>query len=86
VDSISPDATPTPDDGRLARGRRRMAELATAYEAERQVEEQALLADLGREPSHAERLLIENASGWPFVRAGCGTSAKAATPTAARCC
>jgi hypothetical protein len=47
----------------LSRGWRRMRELATAYEVERAAEEQALLNDLGHEPSRVEELLIENASG-----------------------
>ncbi len=40
-----------------------MRELATRYEAERRAEEQKLLADLGREPSYIEQLLVENAAG-----------------------
>jgi hypothetical protein len=58
-------ATPSPSRQRpqLLRGKARMAELATSYEVERRTEEQSLLRDLGREPSHAERLLIENSAG-----------------------
>jgi hypothetical protein len=50
------------DDGRLARGRRRARELALKNESGRQLEEAALLRDLGREPSHAERILVEQLS------------------------
>ncbi len=42
-----------------SRGRQRMAELAQQAEAERQVEQCKLLADLGREPSAAETVLVE---------------------------
>jgi predicted kinase len=59
VDSTPPNTTHTDDDGRLARGRARIRELAVENETERQAEQAALLADLGREPSRTELLLIE---------------------------
>jgi hypothetical protein len=43
-------------------GRGAPAARAKADEAERRIEEQRLLADLGREPSHGERLLVEQVS------------------------
>jgi hypothetical protein len=39
-----------------------MRELAKEAEAERQLEEAALLSDFGREPSHAERVIVEQLS------------------------
>jgi hypothetical protein len=62
MDSTTSPDTAVADDGRLARGRARIRELAVESEAERQAEQAALLADLGREPGHAERLLIEQAA------------------------
>jgi hypothetical protein len=46
----------------LLRGKARALELAVANEAERQAVAVGLLADLGREPSHGERLLVEQVS------------------------
>jgi hypothetical protein len=40
-------------------GRRRALQLAAEAEAERQREAQNLLDDLGREPSHSERVIVE---------------------------
>jgi len=42
-----------------AQGRRRALQLAAEAEAERQREAQNLLDDLGREPSHSERVIVE---------------------------
>lgn len=44
------------------RGKARMLELAAEAEAERQAEAAGLLRDLGREPSHAERVIVEQLS------------------------
>jgi len=54
--------TPTSSKTALARGWARQQELAVESEVERQAEQAALLADLGREPGHTERLLIEQAA------------------------
>jgi len=43
-------------------GRRRALQLAAEAEIERQNEETALLRDLGRPPSHAERVIVEQLS------------------------
>lgn len=45
-----------------ARGRRRALQLAVEAEAERQREAAALLRDLGHQPSHAERVIVEQLS------------------------
>jgi hypothetical protein len=47
---------------RLLRGKARVRELAPEAEAERKIEEAALLADLNHQASYAEKLLIENAA------------------------
>ena len=62
MDSTTSPDTAVADDGRLARGRARIRELAVENEAERKAEQAALLADVGREPSHAERVIVEQLS------------------------
>jgi hypothetical protein len=54
--------TTPPNHQQLLRGKARVIELAAEAEAERQAEAAALLRDLGREPSHAERVIVEQLS------------------------
>jgi len=62
-----PTSSPAPassdtTEPRLLRGKARMIQIAREAEIERKAEEAKLIADLGREPSGAERLLVESAA------------------------
>jgi hypothetical protein len=60
MDSMSPDATTTPDDGRLARGRARMRQLTKQYAIEHETLTAEILASLGRPASAIDRIAAAN--------------------------
>lgn len=55
-------ACPKPVENTLSRGGRRARELAAEYAAEANAEAEKLRADLGRDPTHLESILIETAA------------------------
>src|SRR5262249_47781167 len=57
--TITTATIPETDRQRLARGAARMREIGRENERAREIEEAALLHDLGREPSYSERVIIE---------------------------
>lgn len=59
MDSISPNTTITADDGRRARGRARMREIAAEDAAKRQRLVTELLAELGRPAGAVDRVTAE---------------------------